>query len=285
MLGLAAASKFYPLFLIGPLLVLALRTARFRATVTTIGVGAGTWALVNAPAFLFARSGWAWFFQFNSERAVDWGSFWYIGANFPLSPRTGGGIEPFVALSRNVPVVNGLSYVLFGLGCVAVLVVGLRAATRPRLAQLCFLVVALFLLTSKVWSQQYVLWLIPLAVLARPRWGAFLAWQAAELLYFFGFYAHLLNLDGVYVMPESAYVYAAVVRWVALAILVAFVFRDIVRPDLDVVRRSYGDDPDGGDFAGAPDDGLVIERWPQWTDRLPKLGRPQRDRGSPTASA
>ncbi len=283
MLGLAAAAKFYPLFLIGPLLVLALRTARFRAALTTIGVGLATWVLVNAPVFLFANEGWGRFFQLSSQRAVDWGTFWYIGANFPLSPRTGGGIQPFVALSHNVPLVNALSYVLFGLGCVAVLLVGLRAPARPRLAQLCFLVVALFLLTSKVWSQQFVLWLIPLAVLARPRWGAFLAWQAAELLYFFGFYAHLLNLDGVFVMPEAAYVYASAVRWIALAVLVGFVFRDILRPELDVVRRTYGDDPDGGDFVGAHDEGLIIEHWPQWTERLPRVGR-TRGREGPTVS-
>jgi uncharacterized membrane protein len=251
MLGLAAAAKFYPLFLIGPLLVLALRTARLRAAATTIGVGIATWILANAPVF-FANEGWSRFFALSSSRAVDWGTFWYIGANFPLSPRTGGGIQPFVALAGNVSLLNALSYVLFGLGCLAVLVVGLRAPQRPRLAQLCFLVVALFLLTSKVWSQQFVLWLIPLAVLARPRWGAFLAWQGAELLYFFAFYGHLLNLDGVYVMPEAAYVYASAVRWIGLAVLVGFVFRDIMRPELDVVRPTYGDDPDGGDFTGAP---------------------------------
>ena len=117
-----------------------------------------------------------------------------------------------------------------------------------------------------------VLRLIPLAVLARPRWGAFLFWQAAELLYFLAFYAHLLNLDGVYVMPEPAYVYASMLRWVALAVLVAMVFRDIMRPERDVVRESYGDDPDGGDFAGAPDDGFTVDT-PRWLARILNSGR------------
>ncbi len=31
-----------------------------------------------------------------------------------------------------------------------------------------------------MFSPQYVLWLLPLAALARPRWRPFLAWQAAE---------------------------------------------------------------------------------------------------------
>jgi len=272
MLGLAIAAKFYPVFLIGPLIVLALRTARFRAAAITIATAAGTWALVNAPVFFFANAGWDRFWSLSSARAIDWGTFWYIGAHFPLSTRPGGGIEPFVTLGGNLGLLNALSYILFGLGCFAVLLVGLRAPQRPRLAQLCFLVVALFLLTSKVWSQQFVLWLIPLAVLARPRWGAFLVWQAAELCYFLAFYAHLLNLGGVYVMPETTYVYASALRWIALAVLVAMVFRDIMRPELDVVRATYREDPDGGDFVGAPDNGLTVET-PPWLARMLESAR------------
>ena len=80
--------------------------------------------------------------------------------------------------------------------------------------------VALFLLTSKVWSQQFVLWLIPLAVLARPRWGAFIAWQVAEIGYFLAFYAQMLNISGQFVIPEGTFVLAATLRWGTVAALV-----------------------------------------------------------------
>jgi uncharacterized membrane protein len=259
MLGLATAAKFYPLFLIGPLIVLAIRTGRWRAALTTIGTGALTWFIVNFHAMFFAREGWLEFFRLSTTRAVDWGTFWYIGANWPAPLGDGqSGIEPFVSLARNIPEVNFLSYLLFGLGCLGVFLLGLLAPRRPRLAQLCFLVVALFLLTSKVWSQQFVLWLIPLAVLARPRWGAFLVWQVAELAYFFGFYAHLLNLANIYTMPEPAgFVYFSTVRWWGLVFLVAMVVRDIVAPHRDVVWETYREDPDGGDFVGARDSQLT----------------------------
>lgn len=258
MLGLAVAAKFYPLFFLGPLLVLALRTGRWRAALTTAGVSAITWFVVNGPFMFFAQEGWARFFVLSSKRPIDWGTLWYIGTHVPTSTAGSLGIQPFTYFGApdHVGLLNALTYVLFGLGCIGVLVLALRAPRHPRLAQLCFLVVAIFLLTSKVWSQQFVLWLIPLVVLARPRWGAFIAWQLAELGYFLAFYAQMLNVSGRFTIPEGTFVLAAALRWATLAALVVFVVRDILRPERDVVRHSYGDDPDGGDFDGAPDDGL-----------------------------
>jgi uncharacterized membrane protein len=278
MLGLAVAAKFYPLFLAGPLIVLAIRTGRVRAALTTIGTAAATWVAVNAYPFLFAHEGWSRFFELSRERPVDWGTFWYIGKEWPFPLRSDCveghqclGLQPFVDLSRDIPALNTLSYVLFGLCCAGIAMITWLAPRRPRLAQLSFLVVAAFLLTSKVWSQQFVLWLIPLIVLARPRWGAFLVWQIAEIAYFLGFYAHLLNLEGVDVMPESIYVYISAARWLTLALLAGFVVRDVLRPRDDVVWTTYGDDPDGGDFAGARD-GWWIDRSRLWLhERLSDL--------------
>ena len=42
---------------------------------------------------------------------------------------------------------------------------------RPRVAQLTFLIVAAFVLCNKVYSPQFVMWLVPLAALARARAG------------------------------------------------------------------------------------------------------------------
>jgi len=280
MLGLAVAAKFYPLFLAGPLIVLAARTGRVRAAATTIGTAAATWVAVNAYPFLVARDGWSRFFELSRTRPVDWGTFWYIGKEWPFPLRSDCiegqpclGLQPFVDLARDIPALNLWSYVLFGLGCAGIAILTWLAPRRPRLAQLSFLVVAAFLLTSKVWSQQFVLWLIPLIALARPRWGAFLVWQAAEIAYFLGFYAHLLNLEGVDVMPESIYVYISAARWLTLLLLAAFVVRDVLRPQNDVVWATYGDDPDGGAFAGARD-GWWIGASRLWLhERLDAWGR------------
>ena len=37
-----------------------------------------------------------------------------------------------------------------------------------------------------------------------------------------------------------------------MAVLCGLVIREIWRPELDVVRQTYGDDPDGGVLDGAP---------------------------------
>ena len=77
------------------------------------------------------------------------------------------------------------------LACAGVAALALTAPRRPRFAQLAFLIVAAFILTNKVYSPQYVLWLIPLAALARPRWRDFLIWQACEVMYFLGIWMYL----------------------------------------------------------------------------------------------
>ena len=50
-------------------------------------------------------------------------------------------------------------------------------------------------------------------MLARPRWGAFLAWQVAEVGYFLAFYGELLGAAGKPVFPEGVFVLASTLRW------------------------------------------------------------------------
>jgi uncharacterized membrane protein len=153
------------------------------------------------------------------------------------------------------------------LATVAVLVgVGLLvlfARRRPRLPQVLFLLVAGFLLVNKVNSPQYVLWLVPLAVLARPRWRMFLLWQATEALLLVARFYFFVNNDASIDerspegIPISAFFTTVWVRDVALVLLMAFVVRDVLRPEHDVVRRDGTDDPAGGVLDGADD------RWEQ----------------------
>ncbi|GGK93486.1 glycosyltransferase family 87 protein [Mangrovihabitans endophyticus] len=255
LLGLGGAAKLWPLFVLGPLLVLALRSGRLRAWAYAVVGAVAAWVVANAPVFLLYRDSWNRFFELNTTRPIDWGTFWYIGRYVDGKWNSGaaGDRGPFQWLSDHIPTLNTLTYAIFLLCCVGIAALCLLAPRRPRLAQVAFLVVAAFLLFSKVWSQQYVLWLLPLIVLARPRWGAILAWTVAEFGYFTAFYAELLGAGGKSVVPEGTFVLASTLRLITVAVLCGLVIREIWRPELDVVRQSYADDPDGGVLDDAPD--------------------------------
>ena len=262
LLGLGTAAKLWPGFLLIPIVLLALRTARRRPIVGALVAGAvavGVWVAVNLPVYLLYPKAWHRFFDLNRTRPIDWGTLWYVGEHLP---GTGSG-GPFHWLGAHVdPALNWLTYALFGLCCLGIAALALLAPRRPRLGQLAFLVVAAFLLFSKVWSQQYVLWLLLPLVLARPKWGAYLAWQAAEVIYFVAFYGELMGASGRQVFPEGMFVLAASLRWLSVAVLCVLVVREILRPDLDAVRRSYPDDPDGGLLDGVESLPLLPRRGP-----------------------
>src|SRR6266704_1359427 len=247
LLGLAVAAKFYPVFLLGPLFLLCLRAGRLRAFWVTAGAAAAAWIAVNLPVALAAPGGWATFYRFNATRGADWGSVWYFfeTEHWPVL-----GSMPLGA-------VNVVSLALFGIACTAVGVLALAAPRRPRLPQLCFLVIAAFLLFNKVWSPQYVIWLAPLVVLARPRLLSYALWQLAEIAYFLGIWAYLITIVAG---PAAAggigagqYFLVLLARFAAVLLLSGLVIRDILDPRADVVRRDGDDDPAGGVLAGAAD--------------------------------
>jgi uncharacterized membrane protein len=244
LLGLAIATKFYPLMFVGALFVLTLRTARWRAFLTTMGAAVGAWLAVNLPVMIFAFEGWSRFYVFSQERGADWGSLWFF---FQMRQ------WPILGEPDRLGLLGVAS---LGLLCLGIAVLALAAPTRPRLLQLCFLTLAAFMLTNKVWSPQFVLWLVPFAVLARPNWKPLALWQAAEVWYFFAIWLYLVGLQqgnehlGI---GEGAYFAAVWARALTVVILMGFVVRDILRPTGDVVRRAGVDDPSGGVFDGAPD--------------------------------
>jgi uncharacterized membrane protein len=267
--GLGIATKLYPVLLLVVLLFLCWRSGRLAAWVACAAAAVGSFVVAYLPAILLSRNfafpdsacphqrplaGWKWFWELNSTRGADWDSLW-----FQLQHLTG---KPLDSTScGQSPTWLNLGVALATLavvGVVALLV--LLAPRRPRVPQAAFLLVAGFLLVNKVDSPQYVLWLIPLAVLARPRWPAFLAWQATEALvlvtrfYFFvgNDYQNAHGHPGEG-LPIGGFFAAVGLRDIALLVLMGMVVREMWRPDLDVVRADDADDPAGGPLDGAAD--------------------------------
>ncbi len=251
LLGLAVAAKFYPLVVFGPLLLLCLRTGQLREFARTFAAAVVAWLAVNLPVMIIAPSGWATFYVFSKDRGADWGSVWYMFEYFNL---------PVVGNSQ-LSALNKLSAVFLIVAVAAIAVLALAAPRRPRLGQLCFLVLAAFLMTNKVWSPQYVIWLVPLAVLARPRLWPYALWQLAEVGYFFGIWGYLLfvyrsggnAVTGYLGISTGWYFTLLAARFLAVALLAAYVVRDILVPERDVVRAHGIDDPAGGVLDQAED--------------------------------
>ena len=250
LLGLGVAAKFYPLVVFGPLLLLCLRAGRMRDFAKCVAAGVIAWLAVNLPVMIVAPSGWARFYVFSKDRGADWGSIWYMFEHFSVP----------VLGNTQLSALNKLSAVFFALACAAIAVLALAAPRRPRLPQLCFLVLAAFLMTNKVWSPQYVVWLVPLAVLARPRLWPYLLWQLAEVAYFFGIWGYLIffyaaegnQVTGYQGISTGWYFATLLARFLTVGLLAAYVVRDILDPERDAVRALGGDDPAGGvlDHAG-----------------------------------
>ncbi|WP_017933513.1 glycosyltransferase family 87 protein [Nocardioides sp. Iso805N] len=223
MIGLGTATKLYPLFLLGGLLVICWRKRRWTDLIMVTGSAVIAWVLFNLPALISGVAQWKVFWSFNSSRGADLGSLWLVAQQV-----TGHTFSPHT--------INVWSWLLFAAWCLAVLVVGMLAPRTPRFAQLGFLIVAGFLIVNKVYSPQYVLWLLPLAVLARPRWRDQLIWQVSEVLYFAGVWWYLGGLFTAGGGTDQPFYWLVVaIRVAGELYLVGVVVRDMLWPQHDPV--------------------------------------------------
>ena len=78
LIGLGTATKLYPLFLLGGVLVICLRERRCATFALAAGAAAAAWVLANVPAYLTGTDEWQVFWSFNSERGPDLGSIWLV---------------------------------------------------------------------------------------------------------------------------------------------------------------------------------------------------------------
>jgi uncharacterized membrane protein len=251
LLGLGGAAKLYPLFLLGPLLVLCLRAGKTRDWARTTLAAIVAWAVVNLPIMVAYPRGWWEFFHRNSLRGADPDSLYNVVSQFTGWAGFDGPLGP-----EQTPVwLNAVSALLFVLCCAMIAFIALQAPVRPRLAQLSFLVVAAFLVTNKVWSPQYSLWLVPLAILAVPRWRILLAWMTVDALVWAPRMMFYLG-DDRKGLPIDWFLSFVVLRDLAVVGLCVLVVYEIYHPARDLVRQGAGtpvDDPAGGVLDEAPD--------------------------------
>ena len=270
LLGLGVAAKLYPVLVLGALLLLCVRAGRLGAWARAAAAAAAAWLVVNLPVALVAPENWAWFFTFSRQRPANPESIW----NILLTASDHRILDGPLAEGQTPSVLNAVVAVVLLALAAGVGWLVLAAPVRPRVAQVAFVLVAGFLLLNKVYSPQYALWLLPLAVLARPRWRSLLAWQATEAVVWGMTMLHYLGTENRGVGVEWFFL-AVLVRDAALVVLMVLVVREVLRPDTDVVRTSWPgvDDPAGGVLDGTRDrvalpPGSAVQRGAQPRDLL-----------------
>jgi uncharacterized membrane protein len=265
LLGLGVAAKLYPVLLLLPLVALAMRTGRMRDVTRTVGAAIVAWVIVNLPILLVAPRGWAEFFILNQRRGDDMDSLYNVVKSF-----TGWrGLDPDLGFWQPPVVLNWVVAASLLLCCAAIAFIALTAPQRPRVPQLAFLFVAAFLLTNKVWSPQFSLWLVPLAVLALPHRRILLVWMTIDAMVWVPRMYYLFG--GGRGLPEQPFALTVLLRDVAVMAMCGLVVWQIYRPERDLVR--FGgriDDPAGGVFNNAPDDPPAwLPSWLRPRDRTP----------------
>ncbi|CAB0573859.1 hypothetical protein CIP107527_02361 [Corynebacterium diphtheriae] len=233
LIGAGAAFKLWPLFLLGAYLVLAVRSGALRVWLRAVGASIVVWLVVNLPVALVFPQAWGEFLRLNSERGWEWTTVYAV-----MSRELG--------WSLPVDVLNGVSLGLFVVACVGIALFGLCVRRRPRVAELAFLIVAAFLLVNKVWSPQYSLWLVPLAVLALPCWRLVLWWGLIDALTWPVLTWHMMGSDAKGA-PAGLLDLFVVGRDVAIICIAVLIMRQMLGKNEDKVRRDNdGCDPLSG---------------------------------------
>jgi uncharacterized membrane protein len=216
-IGISISTKFLPIFLLLPIVLILWRRDEIKTLVRYLAITVATFAVINIPVLLTTPEGWLRFYQLNFDRGQDWGSAWYALSSLgvPL------GSTNFFAILALLIAVLVISLFIFG------------TKETVNLADVSFIVLALVMVASKVYSPQYVLWLVPLAVIAmttRKDLHAFWIWQIAEVIYHVAIWQHLATVtDAKFGLPLTGYALISLIRIAACLYFVAVLIKKAAR--------------------------------------------------------
>jgi len=230
LLGAAMSAAHYPVVILFGLVLLALRTKQWQAAGRIVLSALVTWLAINVPFMVINVEGWAAIYRKVVDSAPDLGSVWFAISQWGGPQLTAGQVS-LAALFLFLAALAGIAAVV------------LQAPQPPRAASVIFLVLAAYVVTAKGFAPQFGLWLIPLAVLARPRWRDFLIWQTAEVVYFVSVWWFLAGyqIDGAKGLTSQWYALATLVHIAGTVFFAIMVIRDMRRPQDDPVRITNPD--------------------------------------------
>jgi hypothetical protein len=154
-LSLAVWTKFFPVLVLGVILLISLR-GPLRRALELAGIFLGVSLLLNLPFAVWGWPRWTWFFEYNAIREIEPSLYLLFGA------------DPRASVVR----ANAISALAVAGAALALAVIELRTRRLDPLPAACALV-CVFLIANKVYSPQYWLWVVALVALAAlPGWLA-----------------------------------------------------------------------------------------------------------------
>ena len=199
-IAVSISTKFLPVFLLLPILFILWRSNQIRELVKYAITTVVIWMAINLPFALTTPTGWWRFYKLNMEREADWGSLWLA----------------FSQLGLGLANLNYLAILLLLIGLTSFVIFLFEVKNTPTLASVAFIVLAIVMIASKVYSPQYVLWLTPLAVIAltnKKDLHAFWIWQIAETLYHVAIWQHLALFTGAkFGLQQGGYATITLIR-------------------------------------------------------------------------
>lgn len=175
--GIGGALKLYPLLFLLPSVLERLHDGDRRGAVRAGAAGVGVFALINLPFVLLSPSGWAVAYRFQALRGPNYDSLWgALGTSYELDQGT-------INTLSTLAVIVALAVVTWGTERRAH-----REGAYPFLPA-CAALLTAFLLVAKVHSPQYALWLVPLFVLVRIRFGWYALFVAGNVFLYLAIFA------------------------------------------------------------------------------------------------
>ena len=216
LLAVSIATKFFPVVLLLPMVIFFLRERRLKDFFNYLGKTVFVWILINVPFLLVDAAGWSFFYRFSFQRSVGEGSFYTLFGK--------------MGLPIDFP---QISYYLFNILIFLALILFLYKSKKNHdILTTSFLAVFAFTIFGKQYSMQYILWLLPLAILSlrdmnwrknRSVFLFFICWQVAEyffhLAYFKNLFSRVMVERGVEVsmlFSDERYGVTALIRYVSL---------------------------------------------------------------------
>lgn len=215
-LSISISTKFMPIFLLLPIFLILWRKNKIREIAQYSGIIIASWLAINLPVALTTPQGWWRFYELNLSRGADWGSPWLA----------------FSMLGLHLGNLNYLTILALLAGLTVIILIFFEYSITPTLAQMSFILLAVVMIVSKVYSPQYVLWLTPLAILALNKKSihAFWVWQGGEIIYHIAIWQHLATVTGApFGLPAKGYALLTLVRIATTIYLIAVIARSAIK--------------------------------------------------------